>query len=83
MDVGCVAQHIHLLRKEQAHAIAQGQYWLAEDARIARKSIETSPSELGTILASRLPTHQLFVHGKRLAKLNGNSHLGVPPALLE
>jgi len=66
------------LRKEQRHWIAQGQYWLAEDARIARQALEQSDAKPDDVHRNRAAGHLVVAHGKRLAKLNGNSHLTVP-----
>jgi len=70
------------LRKEERHAISQGQYWLAVDAAAARRALEQgeclSEATVAQVLAERAAPESITVHGRRLARLNGASHLSAP-----
>jgi len=66
------------LAREETHWIAQGQYWLANDARVARLVLEGSSGTVQDANDGRTPGHLLVAHSARLAKLNGTEHMIVP-----
>ena len=65
---------LHELQKEERHAIAQGQYWLAEDARVARKEAKDTQGKRLRKAGAKANKFDAEAAGKKKNNKNGLLH---------